>query len=138
MRARAAKIEASDRGARLPVPPADDEIGRLGKTLNAMLDRIEAAFARERTFVADASHELRTPLAILKTELELALSRGRTNEELTEALRSASEETDRLVALAEDLLVIARSDQGRLPIRAEELRAAELLERVRDRHAPEA
>ena len=138
MRARAAKIEASDRGARLPVPPADDEIGRLGKTLNAMLDRIEAAFARERTFVADASHELRTPLAILKTELELALSRGHTNEELTEALRSASEETDRLVALAEDLLVIARSDQGRLPIRAEELRAAELLERVRDRHAPEA
>ena len=92
-----------------------------------MLDRIEAAFARERTFVADASHELRTPLAILKAELELALSRGRSNEELTEALRSAAEETDRLVALAEDLLVIARSDQGQLPIRREELRVAELL-----------
>ena len=138
MRARAAAIEATDRGARLPVSPADDEIGRLGATLNAMLDRIEAAFTRERTFVADASHELRTPLAILKTELELALSRGRTNEELTAALRSASEETDRLVALAEDLLVIARSDQGQLPIRAEELGAGELLERVRDRHAPDA
>ena len=138
MRARAAEIEATDRGARLPVPDTDDEIGRLGATLNAMLDRIEAAFARERTFVADASHELRTPLAILKTELELALSRGRTNEELTDALRSASEETDRLVALAEDLLVIARSDQGQLPIRREELRVGELLERVRDRHAPEA
>ncbi len=138
MRARAAAIEATDRGARLPVPPADDEIGRLGATLNAMLDRIEAAFTRERTFVADASHELRTPLAILKTELELALSRGRTNEELTAALRSASEETDRLVALAEDLLVIARSDQGQLPIRREEVRVDELLERVRDRHAPDA
>ena len=72
------------------MPPADDEIGRLGATLNAMLDRIEAAFTRERTFVADASHELRTPLAILKTELELALSRGRTNEELVDALRSAA------------------------------------------------
>jgi len=138
MRRRAAEIEATDRGARLPVPPADDEIGRLGATLNAMLDRIEAAFTRERTFVADASHELRTPLAILKTELELALSRGRTNEELVEALQSAAEETDRLVALAEDLLVIARSDQGELPIRREEVRAAELLERVRDRHAPDA
>ena len=113
MRARAAAIEATDRGARLPVPPADDEIGRLGATLNAMLDRIEAAFTRERTFVADASHELRTPLAILKTELELALSRGRTNEELDRrAALGAAEETDRLVALAEDLLVIARSDQG--------------------------
>ena len=138
MRARAAEIEATEPGARLPVPPADDEIGRLGVTLNAMLERIEAAFARERTFVADASHELRTPLAILKAELELALSRGRTREELTAALRSAAEETDRLVALAEDLLVIARSDQGQLPIRAEELRAAEVLARVRDRHAPEA
>src|SRR3954454_7662924 len=138
MRARAAQIEAAEPGARLPVPPADDEIGRLGATLNAMLDRIEAAFQRERTFVADASHEVRTPLSILRTELELALSRGRTNEELVAALRSASEETDRLVALAEDLLLIARSDQGELPFRAEALRAAELLERVRDRRAPEA
>jgi signal transduction histidine kinase len=138
MRRRAAEIEATDPGARLPVPPANDEIGRLGATLNAMLDRIEAAFQRERTFVADASHELRTPLAILKTELELALRRGRTNEELVDALRSATEETDRLVALAEDLLVIARSDQGELPIRREELRTGELLQRVRDRHAPEA
>src|SRR6185503_4346791 len=57
---------------RLPVGPADDEIGRLGTTLNAMLARIEEAYERERAFVADASHELRTPLAILKTELELA------------------------------------------------------------------
>ncbi len=138
MRARAAAIEASDPRGRLPVPDTHDEIRRLGDTLNAMLDRIEAAFARERTFVADASHELRTPLSILKAELELALSRGRSNEELTEALRSAAEETDRLVALAEDLLVIARSDQGQLPIRREELRAADLLERVRDRHAPDA
>jgi signal transduction histidine kinase len=138
MRARAAEIEATDPGARLPVPPADDEIGRLGTTLNAMLERMEAAFARERTFVADASHELRTPLAILKTELELALRRGRTPEELTAALRSAAEETDRLVALAEDLLVIARSDQGRLPIRREALRVAELLERARARRAPDA
>jgi two-component system OmpR family sensor kinase len=138
MRARAAAIEASDPSGRLPVPDTHDEIRRLGDTLNAMLDRIEAAFARERTFVADASHELRTPLAILKAELELALSRGRSNEELTEALRSAAEETDRLVALAEDLLVIARSDQGELPIRREELRVGALLEAVRDRYAPAA
>ncbi len=138
MRARAAAIEATDRAARLPVSRSSDEIGRLGATLNEMLDRIEAAFERERSFVADASHELRTPLSILRTELELALSRGRSHEELVAALRSATEETDRLVALAEDLLVLARADQGQLPIRREELSAAELLERVRDRHAPEA
>ncbi len=64
--------------------------------------------------MADASHELRTPLAILKTELELARRSGRSVEELEAALRSAGEETDRLAQLADDLLVIARSDQGRL------------------------
>jgi two-component system OmpR family sensor kinase len=135
MRRRAAGIEAADPGARLPMPVARDEIGRLGETLNAMLARLEAAFDRERTFVADASHELRTPLSILKAELELALREGRTHEQLTDALRSAADETDRLVGLAEDLLVIARSDQGRLPIRRARLSTREMLEAVAERHA---
>lgn len=133
MRRRAADIEAADPGARLPVPPAHDEIRRLGETLNVMLERLEAAFARERTFVSDSSHELRTPLAILKTELELALRGRRTEEELREALRSAIEEADRLVQLAEDLLVIARSEHGRLPIRHSELELAAVLGVVRER-----
>jgi len=98
-----------------------------------MLVRLETAFERERTFVADASHELRTPLAILKTELELALRRGRTHEELREALRSAAEETDRLAQLAESLLVIARADQGQLAVSPTSLQTAELLNGVRHR-----
>src|SRR5215216_2613755 len=65
MRRRAAAIQAAELGTRLPVGPADDEIRRLGETLNGMLARLEAALARERSFVADASHELRTPLALL-------------------------------------------------------------------------
>ncbi len=138
MRRRAADISAGAPGQRLPVPPARDEVARLGETLNAMLERLEVAFARERAFVSDASHELRTPLAILKTELELALRGGRSVSELEAALRSAAEETDRLAQLAEDLLVIARSDQGRLPIRAQPLRAAEALEAVRVRHVRRA
>ena len=81
-----------------------------------MLERLEAAFEHERRFVADASHELRTPLALLRTELELALRHPRTRAELEDALRSAAEETERLTALAEDLLLIARADQGALPI----------------------
>ncbi|MBN1530470.1 MAG: HAMP domain-containing protein [Thermoleophilaceae bacterium] len=136
MRRRAAEISEREPGRRLPVPEADDEVGRLGETLNEMLDRLEAALARERTFVADASHELRTPLAILKTELELAQRSARTAEELETALRSAAEETDRLAMLAEDLLVLARSDQGRLPIRRADVDVGELLERVRRRFAP--
>jgi two-component system, OmpR family, sensor kinase len=130
MRRRAAEISGARAGERLPVPESADELARLGETLNQMLDRLEAALARERTFVADASHELRTPLAVLKTEIDLALRRGRSPEELRAALESAGEETDRLVQLAEDLLVIARVDQGKLPLRPEEFDVRDLLDTV--------
>ncbi len=128
MRARASGISGSRTDQRLPVPAADDEIRRLGVTLNEMLDRLEATMQRERRFVDDASHELRTPLALLRTELELAGRRERSREELADAVRSASEETERLWQLAEDLLVLARADDGRLPVRLEPVPAAELLE----------
>ena len=91
---------------------------------------VAQALERERGFVADASHELRTPLAVLKTELELALRGRRSEEELREALRSASDETDRLTRLADDLLVLARSDRGTLDLKFEPVRVRDLLERV--------
>lgn len=138
MRTRAADISASEPGERLPVPPVDDELGRLGRTLNEMLDRLEAAIERERRFVDDASHELRTPLALMKTELELALRRTRSQAELEDAIRSAAEETDRLSQLAEDLLVIARSEQGELPLRTEDVAVGQLLDAVAERFASRA
>jgi heavy metal sensor kinase len=115
IRREAAAISVSEPARRLPVPSTGDELERLGTTLNSMLDRLQQAFDRERRFVDDASHELRTPLGILKMELDLALARSRTPEELEAALRGASEETDRIVRLSEDLLVLARSEGGRLP-----------------------
>jgi signal transduction histidine kinase len=133
MRRHAAAVTAAGTSERLPVPPGNDEIGRLGRTLNEMLARLEVAFKRERAFVSDASHELRTPLAILRTELELALRGEHTKRELEDALSSAAEEAERLSSLAEDLLVIARSDQGRLPVHPEALVADEVLERVAGR-----
>ncbi len=138
MRREAERISGGDPEDRLPIPPARDEIRRLGQTLNAMLARVQSALARERGFVSDASHELRTPLAILKTELELALRGDRPAPELRAALSSAGEETDRLARLADDLLAIARSDQGRMPVRAEPFAAAVALTRVRDRFAGRA
>jgi signal transduction histidine kinase len=138
MRRRAAAITAATPGHRLPVPPAKDELSSLAVTLNEMLARLEAAFEHERRFVADASHELRTPLALLRTELEVALRRPRSHEELEAALRSAAEETERLVRLSEDLLLIARADEGALPIRREQIATADLLERVRGRFAARA
>jgi len=133
MRRHAAAVTAAGTSERLPVPPTNDEIGRLGRTLNEMLARLEVAFKRERAFVSDASHELRTPLAILRTELELALRGKHTQEELEDAIRSAAEESERLSSLAEDLLVIARSDQGRLPVHPEVLVAGDVLARVAGR-----
>jgi two-component system, OmpR family, sensor kinase len=127
MRHEAAEISRLGSGRRLPVPPAGDELSKLGGTLNEMLERLERSAERERGFVASASHELRTPLALLKAELELALREGRTAEELRTAVASAAGESDRLVQLAEDLLVLARADEGKLPVRPEPLDAAELL-----------
>ena len=133
MRRRAAAISAETPGERLPVPSTGDEIERLGETLNEMLERLESALERERTFVADAGHELRTPLALLRAELELALRHGTSGEELRETLRASVGEVDRLTQLAEDLLLIARFDEGRLPLRTEGSEPSELLGSVASR-----
>jgi signal transduction histidine kinase len=133
MRRRAAEISAETPGERLPVPETGDEVERLGETLNEMLARLEDALQRERDFVADAGHELRTPLALLRTELELALRHAETSRELRDAVRGSSEEVDRLAQLAEDLLLIARSDRGKLPLRLESLQASDLLSSVANR-----
>jgi two-component system, OmpR family, sensor kinase len=138
MRREAEAVSAAEPGRRLPLSPARDEIARLAQTLNTMLARLESALTRERRFVSDASHELRTPLAALRAELDLALARKRTPEELEDALRSAAEETERLSQLAQDLLVLARSDGGKLPVRRERLAAAGLLADLRQRYARRA
>lgn len=130
MRSRAAEISDTEIDKRLPVGGAGDELDRLSSTLNGMLGRLQAAIERERRFVADASHELRTPLAILKTEIELALAAGRRPEELRAALHSSAEEVNRLSRLATDLLLLAKLDQGRLPISREEFELLPLLERL--------
>ena len=138
MRRESEAISGSEPSRRLEVPATRDELAELGASLNRMLDRLEAALMRERRFVDDASHELRTPLANLKVELELALRRSRTPDELQAALRSAAVETDRLTSLAEDLLVLARAADGRLPIRREEIDLGQLVGDVTKRFAGRA
>jgi signal transduction histidine kinase len=133
MRRQAAAISASGPEERLPVPPAKDELRRLGQTLNEMLDRIDVTLARERRFVDDASHELRTPLTLHKTELELALRHGGSEKELRATLVSGLEEVDRLVQLAEDLLVVARSEEGGLALALESIPVADLFTVVAER-----
>jgi len=128
LRVEAEAVSGSDPGRRLVMPTTGDELARLADSLNRMLARLEEAMTRERRFVSDASHELRTPLANLKAELELALRKARSTDELTAALHSAADETDRLTRLSEDLLMLARTDQGRLPVRREDHDLSQLLQ----------
>jgi len=128
LRVEAEAVSGSEPGRRLVLPATGDELTRLAESLNRMLARLEEAMARERRLVSDASHEPRTPLANLKAELDLALRKARSTEELTAAPHSAAEETDRLARLSEDLLVLARTDQGRLLVRREDQDLSQLLQ----------
>ncbi|MGW4434621.1 HAMP domain-containing sensor histidine kinase [Streptomyces sp. NPDC004596] len=104
-RTAAATLADGEQSLRLDVPAdRDNELTRLGHTLNHMLDRLEASAERERRFVADASHELRTPLTLMRAELDVALHRPRSAEELTETLRSVDTEVQRLIDLSNALL----------------------------------
>ncbi|MEY9843169.1 signal transduction histidine kinase [Streptacidiphilus sp. BW17] len=92
---------------RVPIPRGGDEIARLATTMNAMLDRLDVAGQRQRQFIADASHELRSPIAVLRTQLEVALAHPDPDVRV-ELVEGALEDTERLQALAADLLFLAR------------------------------
>jgi signal transduction histidine kinase len=106
-------ISVSDLHRRVPVPPVDDEIARLASTMNAMLSRLEAATDRQRQFVSDASHELRSPLATVITVLEVARARPESADWPSVAA-TAEAEAGRLGQIVDNLLLLARSDEGQL------------------------
>jgi heavy metal sensor kinase len=108
----ARRIDAEALARRITVRGTGDELDRLAETLNGMLARLENAFGGMRRFSADAAHELRTPLTALKGTLEVALRSDRSGAEYRTALASALEEVERLVRLAEDLLLLSRSTAG--------------------------
>jgi heavy metal sensor kinase len=108
----ARRITAEDLSRRVERPGTGDEMERLALTLNGMLARLEAAFTQTRRFAADAAHELRTPLAALRGGIEVALRAERTPEEYRRVLASSLEEVERLIRLAEDLLLLSRSSAG--------------------------
>jgi two-component system OmpR family sensor kinase len=128
MRRRAQDIGAGELHERLPEPGTGDELDRLAVTLNELLSRIEQAVERERRVIDDASHELRTPVSILLTRLEVARRQHLDRQALEAVLDEAAGDARRLSRLADDLLLLARADQGRLPLRPEPLDVMDLLE----------
>jgi heavy metal sensor kinase len=105
-------ISPNDLTARVALPGTKDEIERLARTLNAMLQRIQSAFEQMKQFTADASHDLRTPIAFIRTRAEIALRKPRSDEQYREALNEILGETQRLSGLIENLLLLARTDIG--------------------------
>lgn len=138
MRRRAAAIVAGDTQTRLPVPEGNTELTRLAQTLNDLLGRMAGTIVSQRRFVADASHELRSPLTSLRAELELAAHPGRHRDELAAAIRAAATDTDRLIRLSEDLLVLARGDDARLELTCEWVELAAVIEEAVSAHRARA
>ncbi len=105
----------------------DDELGELVATFNGMLARLEASFESLRRFTADASHELRAPLTLMRTELEVALSRARTQEDYIRALQTLQAEVENLARTADQLLLLARADAGALQAARERIDVADFI-----------
>jgi two-component system OmpR family sensor kinase len=108
----ASEIEARDLSRRLRPHSEHDELGSLSATFDRMLDRLQEAFVRQRQFTADGSHELRGPLTIIRAEADLALRQSRDTRDYRLALESIANEADRLEALIEELLTLARAEAG--------------------------
>ncbi|MEU1424143.1 ATP-binding protein [Kitasatospora sp. NPDC005751] len=136
IRAEVAAIGDRDLDRRVPDPRSDDEIARLAGTMNAMLERLEAAGTRQRRFIADASHELRSPLAVLRTQLEVALTHPDA-EVRADLVAGALQDTERLQSLATDLLLLARLDAGGHHHPDEPVRLTELVRTTARAYGPE-
>lgn len=132
----AQSVGVSDLSQRIDYQGAADEVGRLATTFDRMVDRLQAAFVRERRFTIDASHELRTPLTILKGRIDVTLSQPRANEVYQTVLQDLGKNADRLIRLSADLLFLARFDQGQPHRQPERLNLSELLAAIVEQVRP--
>ncbi|MER3431836.1 MAG: hypothetical protein C4325_12240 [Blastocatellia bacterium] len=111
----ARKITSSDLTKRLSAARINDEIGRLARVFNDLLERLNSEFDRQKRFLSDASHELRTPVSIIRGEAEVALQKeNRKKEDLRDALSIISDVSKELSALIDDLFLISRADAGEI------------------------
>jgi heavy metal sensor kinase len=117
----ARKVSVDDLSQRLDLSLPDDELGKLARTFDEMIARLDAAFRRQRQFTADASHELRTPLTIIKGQIEVSLQRDREPAAYREVLQVTNESVDRLIRLVGSLLTLAQADAGDIPLEREEV-----------------
>jgi heavy metal sensor kinase len=136
MTSKAERIGIDRLDERISPPRTADEIGHLAVTLNAMLDRLEEGVEEKRRLVADASHELRTPLATMRAELDVSLRQDDLSPTAREVLESTLEEVDRMSRTVDNLLTLARADEGRLELLTGDVDLLEACETVADHLRP--
>lgn len=123
----ARRISAEDLGKRLDMQLPDDEVGRLARTFDEMIGRLDEAFRRQRQFTADASHELRTPLTAMRGQIEVALSKARDAAAYRQVLQTVNEDVERMIRLVGSLLTLARADAGQVPLAREPINVPDLI-----------
>ncbi|MGD1044214.1 MAG: ATP-binding protein [Bacteroidota bacterium] len=128
----AKEITAQNLSRRLPTLRADDELSRLTEQFNDMISRLQASFAQIQQFSADASHELRTPLTIMRGEIEVALRNQRLSKDSRELLNSINDELIRLSSIVESLMILVKSDTGRLVFNMQPIALDEFIEELFD------
>lgn len=106
-------ITHNNLSARIPLPNHKDELYELSETINKLLDRIEYAMEREKSFTSYASHEFRTPLSVLKGTMEVLIRRSRTEEEYKNRITACIKEVDKLNEMVEQLLILTRHEEGK-------------------------
>lgn len=119
-----------DLSLRLPDDGSKDELSRLGRAMNAMLERLQESFEREQQFTSDVSHELRTPTAVIRSQCEYALSDQAGEQERQEALESVLRQTQRISSIISQLLLLARAENGKFTPNWEQIDFSELCEMV--------
>jgi heavy metal sensor kinase len=130
----AGSITASDLGKRVNYSGPQDEVGRLAATFDKMISGLQSAFEREQRFSADAAHELRTPLSVLKSGLEITLSRERSAGEYRETLQDMRNQVERLIDLSNGLLMLSRLEQRRLEGEQSIVNMADVLDSIIERY----
>jgi signal transduction histidine kinase len=121
-------ISADNLGHRLEIANPHDELGRLGKSFNRLLDRLEASFEVQRRFMSDASHEFRTPVSIARTAAQVTLERkDRSDAEYRDALSVIEGQLQRMGRLVEDMFLLATADSGALHLQHEQFYMEEVI-----------
>ncbi|WP_110169116.1 sensor histidine kinase [Luteitalea pratensis] len=135
---RAARIATGDIDMRLDPPRSDDEIGRMTRLLNEMLDRLHRVIDGSRRFAADASHELRTPLTAMAGEIDVALKRERDPAEYRETLQRLRDQIEGLTTVAGHLMLLARAEEQSGELAAQEVSICDLVDAACTRVGPHA